>query len=148
MSSRVQLGLNVADLDAAIDFYGKAFGVEPNKVKPGYANFVVANPPLKLVLFERPDGGTINHLGVEVADTQEVHEATKHLQTAGLDTRLEDGVDCCHAVQDKVWATDPDGLEWEWYTVLADTENLAPVAGTCCSPADEATTKETVSACC
>ena len=131
MSSRVQLGLNVSDLEAAVEFYGKAFGVEPAKLRPGYANFVVADPPLKLVLFERPEGGTINHLGVEVADTEQVHAATGHLRDAGLDTRLEDGVDCCHAVQDKVWATDPDGVEWEWYTVLADSP-LPAEASACC----------------
>lgn len=131
MSSRVQLGLNVSDLAAAIDFYGKAFGVGPAKVRPGYANFEIAEPPLKLVLFERPEGGTINHLGVEVDDTDQVHAATTHLRASGLDTRLEDGVDCCHAIQDKVWATDPDGVEWEWYTVLADSPAPAE-APACC----------------
>jgi catechol 2,3-dioxygenase-like lactoylglutathione lyase family enzyme len=132
--SRVQLGLNVSDIDSAVAFYEKAFGVTAAKRRPGYANFEIAEPPLKLVLFERPDGGTINHLGVEVDDTADVHRATRHLRSVGLDTRIEDGVDCCHAVQDKVWATDPDGLEWEWYTVLAD------------SPVPEATDPEP--ACC
>ena len=131
--SRVQLGLNVDDLDAAVDFYQRAFGVPPAKLRPGYANFVVDQPPLKLVLFEHERGGTINHLGVEVEDTTAVHAATRRLAEAGLDQRIEDGVDCCHAVQDKVWVVDPDGVEWEWYTVLADspTGEMA-TATTCC----------------
>jgi catechol 2,3-dioxygenase-like lactoylglutathione lyase family enzyme len=129
--SRVQLGLNVTDIDAAVAFYERAFGVSAAKRRPGYANFEIVEPPLKLVLFEGTDGGTINHLGVEVPDTTDVHRATRHLQSVGLDTRIEDGVDCCHAVQDKVWATDPDGLEWEWYTVLADSPE-AVTPGACC----------------
>ncbi len=130
--SRVQLGLNVTDIDAAVAFYERAFGVTAAKRRPGYANFEIAEPPLKLVLYERADGGTINHLGVEVEDTDEVHRATRHLQSAGLQTRIEDGVDCCHAVQDKVWATDPDGLEWEWYTVLADSPGPVTAEPACC----------------
>lgn len=129
--SRVQLGLNVTDIDAAVAFYERAFGVPASKRRPGYANFEIAEPPLKLVLFEGTEGATINHLGVEVPDTAEVHRATRHLRSAGLDTRIEDGVDCCHAVQDKVWVTDPDGLAWEWYTVLADSPDRV-TDGACC----------------
>lgn len=123
--SRVQLALNVEDLDAAVEFYSRLFATEPAKRQPGYANFAIADPPLKLVLFESPGkGGTLNHLGVEVATTDEVAAATGRLSDEGLDTRTEDSVTCCYAVQDKVWVNDPDGAPWEVYTVLAD----APVA--------------------
>ena len=119
---RVQLALNVDDLDAAVDFYSRLLGVPAAKRRPGYANFAVAEPPLKLVLLENPgQGGTLNHLGVEVGSTAEVAGATRRLAEQGLPTELEDGVTCCHALQDKVWATAPDGERWEVYTVLADT---------------------------
>lgn len=134
--SRVQLGLNVTDIDAAVAFYERAFGVPAAKRRPGYANFEIAEPPLKLVLFEGDAGGTINHLGVEVGDTDEVHGATRHLRSVGLETRIEDGVDCCHAIQDKVWVSDPDGLEWEWYTVLADSPGTTSEG--CCTAAEPA----------
>lgn len=122
--ARVQLALNVSDLEAAVGFYSKLFATEPAKRRPGYANFAVANPPLKLVLFENPDaaGGRLNHLGVEVESTDEVGEATSRLNATGLETATEDGVSCCYAVQDKVWVDDPDGAPWEIYTVLAQDE--------------------------
>ncbi len=121
--SRVQLALNVADLDAAVDFYGRLFGTEPAKVRPGYANFAIAEPPLKLVLIEGTgEPGTLNHLGVEVESTDDVRAATGRLQDAGLPTAVEDEVSCCYAVQDKVWVEAPDGEPWEIYTVLADAE--------------------------
>lgn len=127
--SRVQLAINVSDLEAAVEFYGKLFGAEPAKLRPGYANFAIADPPLKLVLIEgEGSGGTLNHLGVEVASTAEVRAATDRLAEEGLDTRTEDRVTCCYAVQDKVWTTDPDGAPWEVYTVLAD----APDPAACC----------------
>lgn len=120
---RVQLALNVADLDAAVTFYSKLFGAEPAKRRPGYANFAVSDPPLKLVLIEGGGTpGTLNHLGVEVGSTEEVASATARLAGAGLTTATEDGVDCCYAVQDKVWVHDPDGAPWEVYTVLGDAE--------------------------
>ena len=127
--SRVQLALNVTDIDAAVDFYGKLFGAEPAKRRPGYANFAIDQPPLKLVLIEAPEGGTINHLGVELADTEEVSVASDRLVTLGLVTREEMGVECCYALQDKVWVSDPDGAPWEWYTVLADSQVKSPAIG-------------------
>jgi catechol 2,3-dioxygenase-like lactoylglutathione lyase family enzyme len=121
--SRIQLALNVSDLDAAVAFYSKLFGTAPAKLRPGYANFAVAEPPLKLVLIEgHGSGGTLNHLGVEVTSTDEVQEAQARLVEAGLVTATEDNVTCCYAVQDKVWVDGPDGEPWEIYTVLADAE--------------------------
>ncbi len=121
--SRVQLALNVADLDQAVDFYSKLFGAEPAKRRPGYANFAIAEPPLKLVLIEGSGPpGTLNHLGVEVPSTDDVAAATARLSAEGLATATEDQVSCCYAVQDKVWVDAPDGEPWEIYTVLADAE--------------------------
>ena len=123
--SRVQLALNVDDLDAAIAFYSKLFGVQPAKVRPGYANFAVAEPPLKLVLLENPgQGGTLNHLGVEVESSERVHGEIARLSGAGLFTEEEMGSTCCFAKQDKVWVTGPGGERWEVYTVLADSETF------------------------
>jgi catechol 2,3-dioxygenase-like lactoylglutathione lyase family enzyme len=127
--SRVQLALNVSDLDAAVAFYSKLFATEPAKLRPGYANFAIAEPPLKLVLVENVGaGGTLNHLGVEVEDTGRVAAAQRRLAAEGLPTATEDNVDCCYARQDKVWVDDPDGAPWEVYTVLADTG----LAANCC----------------
>lgn len=120
--ARVQLALNVSDLEGAVDFYSRLFATPPAKVRPGYANFVVADPPLKLVLVEGPAGGTLNHLGVEVTDTDAVAAAQARLAGEGLATTTEDEVTCCYAVQDKVWVDGPDGEPWEIYTVLADVE--------------------------
>ena len=106
--SRVQLALNVSDLDEAVTFYSTLFGVGPAKVRPGYANFAVADPPLKLVLIEGGAPGTVNHLGIEVASTDEVTAATTALAAAGLATDVEAGTTCCYAVQDKVWVDGPD----------------------------------------
>ena len=126
--SRIQLAINVTDLDAAIEFYGRLFSAEPAKRRPGYANFAVADPPLKLVLIAGDaGGGTLNHLGVEVASTDEVVAATARLASSGIETTTEDGVECCYARQDKVWVSDPDGAPWEVYTVLADSD--APDTG-------------------
>jgi catechol 2,3-dioxygenase-like lactoylglutathione lyase family enzyme len=123
--SRVQLALNVSDLDAAVDFYSKLFAVEPAKRRPGYANFAVVDPPLKLILIEgRGDGASLNHLGVEMASTDEVSAAQVRLAGEGLPTATEDNVTCCYAVQDKVWVDDPDGAPWEIYTVLADADAM------------------------
>jgi catechol 2,3-dioxygenase-like lactoylglutathione lyase family enzyme len=121
LMSRVQLALNVDDIDEAVAFYSKLFGAEPAKRRPGYANFAIAEPPLKLVLLENPgQDGSINHLGVEVASTDEVVAAARRLMAEGLETRIEDGTTCCYALQDKVWVTGPGGEPWEVYTVLAD----------------------------
>lgn len=137
--SRAQLALDVDDIDAAITFYTKLFGVEPAKVKPGYANFAVADPPLKLVLIENPGrGGTLNHLGIEVSSSERVHEEIERLTGEGLFTDEEIGTTCCFATQDKVWVTGPDGERWEVYTVLADSDTfgsnsaLVQEDSTCC----------------
>ena len=124
--SRVQLALNVSDLEQAIDFYSKLFGAEPAKRRPGYANFAIAEPPLKLVLIEGTGTpGTMNHLGVEVETTDEVGAATARLAAEGMATAVEDQVSCCFALQDKVWVDAPDGEPWEIYTVLSDAEHPA-----------------------
>jgi len=121
--SRVQLALNVSDLDAAVDFYSKLFATRPAKLRPGYANFAVADPPLKLVLIAGDGrGASLNHLGVEVASAAEVATARRRLAGEGLATASEEVVDCCYATQDKVWVDDPDGAPWEVYTVLSDVE--------------------------
>ena len=123
--SRVQLALNVNDLDASIDFYSKLFGVQPAKRKPGYANFAIDSPPLKLVVLENPGhGGTINHLGVQVESSEQVHAEIGRLTDAGMFTEEEIGTTCCFATQDKVWVTAPDREKWEIYTVLADSETF------------------------
>lgn len=125
--SRVQLALNVEDLDEAIAFYSKLFNAEPAKVKPGYANFAIAEPPLKLVLIENPGhGGSLNHLGVEVASSDSVHAEIARLAEGGLVTREELDTTCCFANQDKVWVTGPGGERWEVYTVIADSETFGP----------------------
>jgi lactoylglutathione lyase len=150
--SRVQLALNVDNLEQAITFYRKLLGAEPHKVKPGYANFAVAEPPLKLVLIENPgQGGTLNHLGVEVESSEQVHSEIARLSDAGLFTAEEIGQTCCFATQDKVWVTGPAGERWEVYTVLADSETFgaAPAAGeVCCGEAVAATAAPTATACC
>jgi catechol 2,3-dioxygenase-like lactoylglutathione lyase family enzyme len=119
--SRVQLALNVDDLESAVEFYSTLLGAEPAKRRPGYANFALEDPALKLVLLENPgQGGTLNHLGVEVGSTDEVVAATRRYVEAGLPTAVEEGTTCCYARQDKVWVTGPGGERWEIYTVLAD----------------------------
>lgn len=124
--SRVQLALNVTDIEAAIDFYTKLFGTEPAKRRPGYANFAIVEPPLKLVLIENRAGrgagvaGALNHLGVEVDSTEEVQAANLRLTADGLETDVQESTTCCYAVQDKAWVNDPDQVPWEVYTVLAD----------------------------
>lgn len=134
--SRFQLALNVSNLDEAIEFYSKFFRTVPAKVRPGYANFAIAEPPLKLVLIEKMgEPGTINHLGVEVASSDDVVEATKYLSGSGFATDVEDQTTCCYALQDKVWVTGPDSSRWEVYTVLADATVADAMKGDddCCS---------------
>jgi catechol 2,3-dioxygenase-like lactoylglutathione lyase family enzyme len=133
--SRIQLALNVSDLDEAIEFYSKFFKTEPAKVREGYANFAIDEPPLKLVLIENEgDPGSINHLGVEVFSTDDVIDASMYLSSVGLVTRVEESTTCCFAVQDKVWVDGVDGSPWEVYTVLKDSTatNLLTGDGTCC----------------
>jgi lactoylglutathione lyase len=123
--SRVQLALNVDDIDEAVTFYAKLFDAEPAKRRPGYANFAIAEPPLKLVLLESPgEGGSINHLGVEVESSETVHAEIARLSGEGLFTDEEIGTTCCFAMQDKVWVTGPAGEKWEVYTVLADSDTF------------------------
>src|ERR1700739_3764759 len=125
--SRVQLALNVDNLDEAITFYSKLFNPEPAKVKPGYANFEVTQPPLKLVLLENPGhGGTLNHLGVEVESSAAVRERIARLTGERMLTEEEIGTTCCFANQDKVWVTGTGGERWEIYTVLADSDTFGP----------------------
>lgn len=139
--SRVQLALNVSDLEAAIGFYSKLFATAPAKVRPGYANFAIAEPPLKLVLIEGGgEPGSLNHLGVEVEGPEQVGAAQARLAGEGLATATEEGVACCYAVQNKVWVDSPDGTPWEIYTVLGDAEMPAgqlraadPEAVDCCA---------------
>jgi lactoylglutathione lyase len=137
--SRVQLALNVSDIDEAIAFYSKVFDTRPSKIRPGYANFAIEEPPLKLVLIENPsEAGAMNHLGVEVFSADEVTLAAQRLTDAGLLTRDELETTCCYAVQDKVWVNDPDGAPWEYYTVLADAPADTPLVGEgCCVTSDE-----------
>ena len=150
--SRVQLALNVSDLDEAIRFYSSLFGTAPAKVRPGYANFAIEDPPLKLVLMEQPEArgtgvaGALNHLGVEVTGPDDVAIAGDRLVREGLATRDESQVTCCFAVQDKVWVEDPDGAPWEVYTVLADApvESGREGDGSCCAD----TTGIAAGACC
>jgi len=135
--SRIQLALDVDDLEASIAFYSRLFATEPAKVRPGYANFAVTEPPLKLVLLENPGhGGSLNHLGVEVADTDAVDREQVRLSAAGFASTDERGTTCCYAEQDKFWVQDtPNGERWEIYTVLADSATFAAATGadaTCC----------------
>jgi lactoylglutathione lyase len=123
--SRMQLALNVDDLDEAVTFYSKLFGAKPAKLKEGYANFALTAPALKLVLLENPGrGGTINHFGVEVESSDKVHAEIARLTGEGLFTDEEIGTTCCFATQDKVWVTGPAGEKWEVYTVLADSDTF------------------------
>ena len=158
--ARVQLALNVDDIDVAVDFYSRLFATEPAKRRPGYANFAVAEPPLKLVLIENPgSGGTLNHLGVEVETSEQVTAAQQRLSDDGLATAVEDEVTCCYAVQDKVWVTGPGGEPWEVYTVTGDARpdlegkaelELSAVAGdgSCCRPEGSETDARVGAACC
>lgn len=126
--SRVQLAINVPDIDAAVAFYTRLLGTAPHKVRAGYANFEVADPPLKLVLVERAGPNQLNHLGVEVETTAEVQAETRRLAAAGMATLVEESTVCCHAEQDKVWVRDPAGIRWEVYTITDDAPSRERVA--------------------
>ena len=142
--ARLQLALNVSNIDEAVDFYSKLFATEPLKRKPGYANFAIANPPLKLVLFEGAEGGTINHLGVETENASEVEAAEARLTGDGLATTGIDDTICCYATKVETWVTDPDDLKWEWYVKTGDSDQMASeILGEddnamCCAPAPAA----------
>lgn len=152
--SRIQLALNVDDLDRAVAFYSALFGTEPAKRRPGYANFAVAEPPLKLVLLENPgQGGTLNHLGVEVADTETVDAEQTRLAGHGLASVDERDSTCCYARQDKFWVQGaPDGESWEIYTVLADSQTFwgeqSDDGAACCGTATTTDRAATAAACC
>jgi catechol 2,3-dioxygenase-like lactoylglutathione lyase family enzyme len=158
--SRVQLAINVSDLDSSIAFYSKLLSAEPAKVQPGYANFVVNDPPLKLVLIEQGDGrgsgvvGALNHLGVEVETTAEVIDSANRLSDQGMATDLREGTTCCYALQDKVWVDDPDLVPWEIYTVLADslgegnTSTVRPSGAACVGPLVDGSTPTAAPHCC
>lgn len=147
--SRVQLALNVDDVDQAVIFYSKLFGVEPAKRRPGYANFALTEPPLKLVLLENPgQGGSLNHLGVEVEDVAKVDAEQTRLAEAGLASIDERGTTCCYAKQDKFWVEGaPNGERWEVYTVLADSQTFATQGGPACCSSD-VDSVASASACC
>lgn len=137
--SRVQLALRVGDLDGSIEFYSKLFNTEPTKLRPGYANFAVAEPPLKLVLLEGEPGQAtvLDHLGVEVESTELVDATSRRLTGEGLPTVEENATTCCYALQDKVWVHGPGKEPWEVYTVKADSptfsETPEPQAAGCCA---------------
>ena len=133
---RVHMGLRVKNLEASIGFYTKMFGIDPAKVRTGYAKFEVVEPPVNLTLNESADGPSgkpnVSHFGVQVKDTDDVVAAQKRLEAAGLKTRTEEATNCCHSIQDKAWVVDPDGNEWEFFVVL---ENSVPDTNStaCCS---------------
>jgi catechol 2,3-dioxygenase-like lactoylglutathione lyase family enzyme len=154
MTGRIQLAINVDDLAESIGFYSKLFGAEPAKVRPGYANFAIADPPLKLILMESPGhGGSLNHLGVEVADTDAVDAEQRRLAEAGLASTDERDTACCYARQDKFWVQGtPNGEHWEIYTVLADSPTFradsAEQSAQCCVSTADATAADAAARCC
>jgi lactoylglutathione lyase len=149
--SRLQLALNVSNLDEAVEFYSKFFRTEPAKLRPGYANFAIEEPPLKLVLFENPtSAGTINHLGVEVFSSSEVVDATTYLTDQGFVTDIEEETTCCYAVQNKVWVDGPDASRWEVYTVLAPAQSASAndTDSSCCTSESVEAIEPSTNACC
>ena len=145
--ARVQLALNVSNLDDAVAFYSKLFGTEPAKRKPGYANFAIADPPLKLVLIEGDGGGTLNHLGVETESRKRSTAAEARLADDGLETTGVDDTICCYAAKTETWVNDPDGAPWEWYVKTGDTEQMTNriltdgETATCCAPTTASATR-------
>ena len=130
---RLQLALNVEDLESAVEFYSKMFDTEPARIRPGYANFAVENPPLKLVLFEGAgENGSLNHLGVETETADEVVAAEARLSASGLETTGVDDVTCCYAEKTETWLSGPDTNRWEWYVRTGDAEQMAHTSKTCC----------------
>jgi catechol 2,3-dioxygenase-like lactoylglutathione lyase family enzyme len=150
--SRVQLALNVSDIDQAVDFYSKLFATEVAKRKPGYANFEIADPPLKLVLIEGEGGGTLNHLGVETSSADEVMAAEARLSDDGLETTGVDDTICCYAAKTETWVSDPDGAPWEFYVKTGDAEQMQNQvlaegeAAMCCTSLRAGTRRRTRSA--
>jgi catechol 2,3-dioxygenase-like lactoylglutathione lyase family enzyme len=146
--SRVQLALRVSDLEGSIEFYTRLFGAKPAKQRPGYANFAIEQPPLKLVLIEgEADQPTVmDHLGVEVFTGEEVQAATTRLTDAGLITLSENDTSCCYALQDKVWVHGPGNEPWEVYVVKGDADNLNKTEGSACCCGETTTAEEPISA--
>jgi catechol 2,3-dioxygenase-like lactoylglutathione lyase family enzyme len=143
---RLQLALNVSDLDKAVEFYSRMFGVDPDKIRPGYANFAVADPPLKLVLFQdQGEPGSINHLGVETETADEVVAAEARFTDTGFETTGVDDTQCCYAAKTETWLTGPDDARWEWYVKTGDTEQFANLVVT---PADGANCSTSRGTCC
>lgn len=137
---RVQLALNVEDLDQAIAHYSKMFGASPHKIRPGYANFAIDEPPLKLVLFERPGAAErLNHLGVETFDHADVDAAEARFENADILDSPRQRMVCCHADQDKVYAKEADGLRWEWYVVNDETPEIKQDTTVCCDEPERVT---------
>ncbi len=149
---KTHISLNVSDVTKSVEFYKKMFGVEPFKLKTDYAKFDVANPPLNLTMnqtnFEK--GGSLSHLGLQVESTEEVLEMTARWNESGLRTLEEMQTDCCYAMQDKTWVSDPDGNRWEVFVVLGNTEDKDIAASVCCapSPVGIGKTEKTGAACC
>lgn len=141
---RVHVSLNVSNVAQSVEFYRRMFATEPVRVRPGYAKFDVVNPPINLALNERPaaartshDDGALSHLGLQVGSTADVLEIRQNWIDAGLITRDEMNTDCCYASQDKTWAHDPDGNEWEVFVVLGESDKMASMESTCCTPAEK-----------
>lgn len=139
---RLQLALNVRDIDEAVAYYSKLFQAEPHKRRPGYANFALDTPPLKLVLFENPNADErLNHLGVEVFEAEQITEAKQRMTEAGVLDVVEQETVCCHATQDKLWSHEPQGLRWEWYRITDDdpdglgliAADAKPAGDACCA---------------
>ena len=157
---RLQLAINVSDLDEAVEFYSKMFDAKPVKIRPGYANFAIVDPPLKFVLFENGgEPGSINHLGVETETATEVVEAEQRLVADGLDTTGVEDTMCCYAEKTETWLAAPDGIRWEYYVKTGDVEQFenVPVSATdttgCCGPEQSADSSEgaasaTATSCC
>lgn len=148
---RLQLALNVRDLDEAVDYYSKLFGAEPHKRRPGYANFAIDAPPLKLVLFENPNASErLNHLGVEVFDNAAVSDAAERFENAGLLEEVQMEETCCHATQNKAWSIEPQGLRWEWYKITDDNPDQVAIEEptACCGGVETEAQKEGESAVC
>ena len=146
--SRVQLALNVADLESSIEFYTKLFQTPPAKIRENYANFAIENPPLKLVLFAAAgEPGTLNHIGVEVESTDEVTAVIGRMNDVGLDQDVQENTTCCFAVQDKTWVKGPEN-DWEFYTVLADAPVLQSGGGCCATPEQDSTAAALTPSCC
>lgn len=146
---RLQLALNVKNLERSVDYYSELFGTPPHKRRPGYANFAIASPPLKLVLFESPDASErLNHLGVEVATEAELEAAETRLRAADLVDNVQTDSVCCHAKQDKVWSLEPDGLRFEWYRITDDNPVEEPVTSSCCNGKTTPDAQAASAACC